>query len=96
MNYQARGKICIFVYVLNWPFKQPTCSKRLMESCSTFFSKRSSSGVLNTGPSLGPYSGAMLLNKRNKAINPMCTMRYLLLLKTTETDEKVKKVKEGH
>lgn len=44
----------------------PTCSKRLMESCSTVFSSCASSGLLNPGPCLGPYSEAKLPTERKQ------------------------------
>lgn len=76
---------------MNWSFKQPTCSKRLMESWSTFLSKRSSSGDLNAAPSLDPYSAAKLLN--NKRRNSFSCVRYFCYRRNRN---EVKNVKEGH
>lgn len=88
-----KGKIFTFDFVMNWSFKQPTCSKRLMESWSTFLSKRSSSGDLNAAPSLDPYSAAKLLN--NKRRNSFSCVRYFCYRRTRNGNE-VKNVKEGH
>lgn len=86
-----KGKIFTFDFVMNWSFKQPTCSKRLMESWSTFLSKRSSSGDLNAAPSLDPYSAAKLLN--NKRRNSFSCVRYFCYRRNWN---EVKNVKEGH